>query len=255
MSIRVLVDVWEEWYDLCSNPGTDPYDQLALVACDQEIQGWIGFDMLLAVKKTMADCMERIEPNTIMTADTSLFDAVKAFSTSSQSIFFILKGNKFVGWISYTDLHKPPFRLCLFAMLINLERILLETLLVFPTESVAVLSEGRLSKAKQIYELRKYSYDDKSAPFPARLLECTTIADKIRITKKLPNIRQSLPSLAHSKWINDIEVLRNEIAHPGLQERSSSLLAREKLWPFIQWIESLESELEDFLKRPRMVKG
>jgi hypothetical protein len=73
--------------------------------------------------------------------------------------------------------------------------------------------------------------------------------------KKLPNVRNAIPSIAQGKWVNHIELLRNEIAHPGLQERSSSLLAREKLWPFIQWIESLVSELEDFLKQAHMGKG
>lgn len=243
-------DVSFEWVaEWCGERGLDPMEQLALVARDQKIQGWVSFDMLAG--KTISDCMEQIDPDAILTADTSLVDAVEAFSKPSRYFFLILKGNKFIGWLSYKALHKPPFRLCLFAMLINLERILLNALLLFPAQSVQVLSEGRLSKAKEIYELRKYSYDDKGAPFPARLLECTTIADKIRITKKLPNIRQPLPSLAHSKWINDIEVLRNEIAHPGLQERSSSLLGREKLWPFIQWIESLESELEDFLEQAK----
>ncbi len=250
---EVVGNVFAEWYELCGELGLDPMAQVALVEQNQKIEGWIDCEMLIA-GKTILDCMEPIQPHVIMTADTPLIAAVEAFSTSSHPFFLILKGNKFIGWLSYKGLHKPPFRLCLFAMLINLERILLETLLVFPTESVAVLSEGRLSKAKEVYERKKYSYDAECKPFPAKLLECTTIADKIRITKKIPNIRKAVPTVAHGKWINRVELLRNEIAHPSLQERSSSLLARENLWPFIQWIESLEAELEAFLKQAEMVK-
>jgi len=136
-------------------------------------------------------------------------------------------------------------------MLINLERMLLDALLLFPTESVKLLSQGRLSKAREIYALRKYNYNKEGQAFNAKLLECTTIADKIAIARKLSTIREALPCLGNSKQCSYVERLRNEIAHPGLEEKSSALLPRERLWLFIEWAETLESELQEFLEQPR----
>jgi len=223
-------------------------DQIGLVETDGKIEGWLGHDMLDGDRGAVSECLEQITPDAIMTGDTSLVDAVVAFSKTSRPFFFILKGNQFVGWLSYEHLHKPPLRLCLFAMLINLERVLLDLALLSPSESVSLLSPGRLGKAKETYSIRHYSYSEHGEPYHSKLLECTTIADKIAIAKKLTKRRQVIPTLNDNKLCKYIERLRNEIAHPGLQERSSELLAREDLWPFIEWAETLESELQEFLK-------
>jgi hypothetical protein len=245
-------ELFAEWaVELCGEQGMDPMDQIALVEGDQKIQGWVGFDMLMS-DKTISDCMDQIEPDTIMTADTPLMEAVAAFSKTGHPFFLVLRGNHFVGWLSYSDLHKPPLRLCQFALLINIERMLLDAVSLSPTGSLALLSESRLSKAKEIYTLRKYRNDREGQPFVSLLLECTTIADKITIAGKIKNIKDSVPSLTHRKFCRAVERLRNEIAHPGSQERSSSLLTRERLWPFVERAEILQSELEVFLNQAKM---
>lgn len=248
---RSVADVSEEWsVDLCGERELDPMDQIALVESNNSVEGWIGYDMLIADKR-VSECMEQISPDAILSADTSLIDAVAAFAEISHPFFFILKGNHFIGWLSYTHLHKPPLRLCLFAMLINLERMLLDAVLLFPKESVKLLSQGRLRKSQEIYALRKYNYNEEGQPFNANLIECTTIADKIAIARKLSIIRKAIPCLDNSKQCSFVERLRNEIAHPGMEEKSSALLPREKLWLFIEWVETLESELHEFIEQPR----
>jgi hypothetical protein len=227
-------------------------DQIALVRRGDKIQGWVGYDML-ETNRTVFECMEQVTPDTILTADTSLIEAVAAFSVSSCPFFLVLKGNHFIGWLSYSDLHKPPLRLCLFAMLINIERLLLDVALLSARESVGFMSEGRLSKAKEIYAFREYNYDQKGEEFSSKLLECTTIADKIGIVKKYPSIKQTVRALGKRKFFSEVERLRNEIAHPGSEERSSSQLTRERLWPFIEWAETLESELEEFLNQAKTI--
>lgn len=244
----VARELWEEWeIDLCLERGLDPMAQIALVERRGEIQGWIGYDML-ETDRTIFDCMERIPPDMILTSDTSLVEAVAVFGTSSRPFFLVLKGNRFIGWLSYTDLHKLPLRLCLFAMLINIERLLLDVALISPQASIGFLSEGRLKKAGEIYSIRQYNYDEKGKPYNGRLLECTTIVDKILIARKFTNVREMVRTLDNAKFCAELEKLRNEIAHARLEERSSSLLTRERLWPFIEWAETLESELEEFLK-------
>ena len=248
---RPTEEVSEEWViDLCDERNLDPDDQIALVERGGKIQGWIGFDMFID-GSTVFDCMEQVTPDMILTADTPLVEAVASFCASSRPFFLALKGNRFIGWLSYSDLHKPPLRLCLFAMLINIERLLLDVALLSPRESVGFLSKGRLNKAKEIYIHRKYKYNQQGEEFSPLLLECTTIADKLTMIKRLTKAKQPISALGERKFCSDIERLRNEIAHPGLEQRSSSLLPREKLWPFIEWAETLESELDEFLNKAR----
>jgi len=252
---RPAADVSVEWgVELCSERNLDPMDQIALVERGGKIQGWVGYDML-ETNRMIFECTEQVTPETILTADTSLVEAVAAFCSSSLPFFLVLKGNHFIGWLSYSDLHKPPLRLCLFAMLINIERLLLDVALLSARESVGFLSEGRLSKAKEIYVIRKYNCDREGEPFSSRLLECTTVADKMSIVRKFTNIKQAVPALGERKFCSDLERLRNEIAHPGLEEGSSSLLTRERLWRFIEWAETLESELEEFLNQANIFSG
>ncbi len=247
-------DVCDSWCCECADRNLDPMDQIALVERGGKIQGWMAFDMLES-NRTVFDCMEELSPDAILSADTSLVEAVTTFCAGSHSFYMILKANKFIGWLSYNDLHKPPLRLCLFAMLINIERLILDVALLSPRESVGFLPEGRLIKAKEIYARREYKYDQEGEPFSPKLLECTTIEDKISIIRKFTNIKQAVPALGNKKFCSDVWKLRNEIAHPGLEERSSSLLTREILWPFIMWAESLESELEDFLNHTMTPSG
>lgn len=248
---QLVADVFVEWaVDLCGERRLDPMDQIALVEGTEGVEGWLGYDMLLTEKR-LYECMGQIRPNSILSADTSLIDAVAAFSESSHPFFFILKGNQFVGWLAYAHMHKPPLRLCLFAMLINLERMLLDAVSIFPRESVELLSPGRISKAREIYALRKYGYNEQGEEFDSKLLECMTIADKFGVARKLTSLKEAVPCLGNSELCGYVERLRNEIAHPGLEERSSALLTRERLWHFIEWAETFESELQEFLKQPR----
>ncbi len=248
---RQASEIWDEWsIDLCLEQGLDPMEQIALVEERGKIKGWLGYDML-DTYKTVSDCMEQVTPDTILTADTSLVDAVYEFHISLRPFFLVLKGNQFIGWLSYNDLHRPPLRLCLFAMLINIERLLLDVAFLSSQESVGFLSPGRLNKANEIYVLRKYNFDKDGKPFSARLLECTSLADKISIIKKSMNVKHAIPALFNKEFCHEVEPLRNEIAHPGINERSSSLLSRERLWHFINWTGTLESELESLLKLAR----
>jgi hypothetical protein len=242
-------EVFDEWaVVLCGERGMDPMEQIALVQEGDRVSGWVGFDML-AADKGMSECMDPITPDLILSADTSLIDAAGAFAKNSTPLFFVLRGNHFAGWLSYKDMHKPPLRLCLFAMLINLERMLLDAASFSPQEAIGTLSEGRLGKAREIYDIRNYGPDEEGKPYIAKLLECTTIADKLGMARKITKTRTSVPSLANSRQCSCVEKLRNEIAHPGMEEKSSFLVARDKLWPFIEWAETLESELGQFLEQ------
>jgi hypothetical protein len=187
-TVEYVHDAWG--VDICGEKGLDPMEQLALVQHDGKLKGFVTFDML-TYDTTVSSCMEPIEPDIIMSADTPLVDALEAFASTSHAVFFIVKKSQLIGWLGYTHFHRPPFRLCLFAMLMNVERLLLEALSLFPEESVQCLSKGRLEMAKKLYGLRKYDYNSEGAPYARNLLECTTIAGKIHWSRnetKTPTI-------------------------------------------------------------------
>jgi hypothetical protein len=238
-------DVWKKWLTgLCVKKGLDPTGQIALVTTDGKVEGWVGFDML-DEDKLLIECMETIKPDAIMSSNTSLINAIKSFSESTHPFFLILHEKCFKGWLPYRNLHTSSFQYCLLGMLITLEQTMLGKLLSLPNKSVKCLPTGRLSKAKGVYEIRNYNYNDENEPYASKLLECTTFIDKFTILRRLmkAGVIKEIPALEDKKFCLLAEKLRNKIAHPGLEEQSYSLLPQEMLWCFIDWIEKLEHEL------------
>lgn len=236
--------VFEGFGELCFEGGLDPMEQIALATKDGETEGLVYYEMLYTEKK-FSECLTEIKPDAIMSSSTSLINAVRAFSNSSHPVFLILHEKWFKGWLTYKNLHTPAFRYCLLAMLITLEQTILDTILSFPNESIKCLTDGRLTKAKELYIIRKYNYNDKNETFPSKLLECTTFIDKFSILRKLikTGVIKAIPVLEDKEFCRVAEKLRNEIAHPGLEEQSSELLSRKMLWHFIDWLNELELAL------------
>ena len=107
--------IWEEWsIDLCHEKALNPMEQIALVKSDQRIIGWIGFDMLDS-SKTLYECMEPIRGDILISSDTPLLDAIHIVCRKNDSIYLVLKRNRFIGFLDYGHFHKLPFRMCLFA--------------------------------------------------------------------------------------------------------------------------------------------
>jgi len=250
-SRSLVKDVWEEWsLDLWIERGLDPMEQMALVTDDNKIIGWIGFDML-DNEKSIHDCMELITPASILSSDTSLLDSIASFETISGPFFLILQGNQFIGWLSYKDLHKQPLRLCLFSMLINLERMLLEVALKNPKGSFQNLKENRIKKAQELYKFKNFNFTQSGDYYISKLMECTNMIDKFTIAQHTQNVVEMVPALKNQHLCRKAEMLRNEIAHASIEEHSSKLLNRDSLWPFIQWAESLEEQLQNYLESTR----
>ncbi|HZK93585.1 MAG TPA: hypothetical protein VFC67_05210 [Prolixibacteraceae bacterium] len=195
--------------------------------------------------------MELITPASILSSDTSLLDSITAFETVSGPFFLILQGNQFIGWLSYKDLHKQPLRLCLFSMLINLERMLLEVALKNSKESFKKMPENRLKKAQELYKLKKFNFTQSGDYYTSNLMECTNMIDKFTIAQNTQSVVEMVPVLKNDHLCRKAEMLRNEIAHPGMEEQSSNLPNRESLWPFIQWAETLEDQLQNYLEYVR----
>jgi len=230
-------------YDQWMESEFDPMEQIALVTVDNKIEGWFGFDMLQEGKR-LCDCMELIKPEMIMSSDTPLLEAISAFSNSAVPFLLLLRGQQFSGLLSYADLNKLPFQLCLFALLIDLEMTMLKVIQLSPSQSASLLSAGQSARLKDIYAKRGYHNDLRGNPYVSKLLECTTITQKFSILRKYTETNQAIPELS-SKFCKVAEDARNAIAHPSLQ--SVTLLPREALLPFIVWAEKFEREMQSYL--------
>ena len=196
--------IWEEWsMDLCDEKGLDPMEQIGLVKSNQKIIGWIGFDMLES-SKTLYECMDPISEDILISSDTPLLEAIHIVCRSNDFIFLVLKGNRFIGYLHYGHFHKLPFRLCLFALLMDLERMLLEISKSDPTSFLEKLTPERLNYAKKIYEYRFLSSNEENKVFDSKLIECTTFIDKFKMLRKNPVIIKKCPNI-NSKFSNTAE--------------------------------------------------
>lgn len=243
---RSIESVWEEWsIDLCNEKALDPMEQIALVQQHQKIIGWIGFDMLDS-SKTLYECMDPIGGDILISSDTPLLEAINTVCSRNDSIYLVLKGNQFIGFLEYSHFYKLPFRMCLFALLIDLERMMLKITKSDPTSFLKNLSKGRLDHAKKIYGYRGFSLNKENKEYDSNLIDCTTFIDKFKMLRKNPVVIQKCPNIK-SKFTNIAEKIRNSIAHPEGQESRLLPIKREKLLPFIQWSEELQIQLHNYI--------
>ena len=240
--------VHEEWVqDLCDEKALDPMDQFALVKSNQKIVGWIGYEDL-DPSKTLCECMELIRGDILISSDTPLLDAIHIVCKNNNYLYLILKQNQFIGWLTYGHFHKLPFRMCLFALLIDLERMLLELTKSNPTLFLRNLNDNRLDKAKKIYKNRGFSLNKESKEFDSKLIECTEFCDKFTMLRKDSEIVQKFPNIIN-KFRNTAEDIRNYVAHPKEEKSELLPIKKEKLIPFIEWAKELQKQLDDYIKQ------
>jgi len=164
--------------------GYDPMERMSLVLAGDLRVGWIGFDSLDATLKDVASAADPITPDGMVSADTQALELVKLFSKKSPHFYFVLQESQITGTIHYEDLLGSAFKLCLFALTLELETVALDLALQKPLDSWSVLSEGRREKATEVYRDRyKRQPDPERLPFD-HLLGCTTFIDKGTILKK-----------------------------------------------------------------------
>jgi len=167
---------------------------------------------------------------------------VKAFANATPHSYVVLKGSTFIGWLSYEDIHKLPFRLCLFALLISIEKAALDVLHKRPEVSISMLPVARVNKAKEIYAQRGYRKDPQGRERAGILLDCTQFVDKFLIISNSDDLRSKLPA-ASPGFTKVAERLRNDLAHSSQDQKSSVLLKRESLLPFIESALKLQEQL------------
>lgn len=236
----------EEWMEICCEKGLDPMEPIGLVKRNQKIIGWICLEVLES-PKTLYECMDPISADILISSSTPLLEAIHLYCSGDNYTYLVLKGNQFIGFLNYSHFHKLPFRLCLFALLMDLERTMLKITKSNPASFLKNLTKGRLNCAEKIGGLRGLSLNEENKVFDINLLECTQFIDKFTMLRKNPEIVQQCPNI-NSKFKKKAEKIRNSIAHPEGEQSVLLPIKREEILPFINWIEELQLQLDDYIE-------
>jgi len=237
-----VAGVFDEWMSHCHTEGLDPMEQLALVKQNEETIGTIEHDDL-EESRTLYECnISPIRVDSLISYNTPLLEAIQTVCSRDFNFFLVLMGNRLIGYLTFDHFQKLPFRMCLFALLIDLEKVMLKIVKSDPALYLKNLTDGRLRKAKEIYGFRRYSLDNENKEHASKLIECTAFIDKISMLKKNAVISQKCPKLKSDNG-KIAETIRNSIAHPEGEESGLLPIKREALLPFIKWTEDLQKQL------------
>jgi len=219
----------QEAIDLADSFGVGDSGLPYLVGSGDELIGSVSYwDIREAIEIGVGNTMDErvvrpINPNLIVTADTPLWRATALLmrAAGDLDIWFVIDGHEVVGTLTYRDLFKPPFRLCLLAMTFELEQLSLRLCQRNAKTNWSALTEGRQQNAEKAMRRAQERREPTRAServnhlraHPALLLEYTTFIDKKTILIKrglLPSIRRDVIT----ETFDSAEELRNRCAHP-----------------------------------------
>jgi hypothetical protein len=115
----------------------DLVDRVSLVYDGPELVGWYTADMGNSNLQSVEEVMHLIYPGELVSADTSVFKLVQLLADRPRSgaVLFVLNQDAIIGTISHQMLRHPVFRLCLFALSLELEEASLSAAMVNPLAS------------------------------------------------------------------------------------------------------------------------
>jgi len=243
-----VAQVWDDWFvdTFADESAGDPMDHLALVSKNNKIIGFLFPEDLMA-DKMIQDVYTQLDPEIILSSDTTIIEFAKIVSTSEHNIYFVIHANEFVGWVSYRSLNKAPFHLCLLTLILALEQYLLFVLLTSPKAAFENLSDGRKEKAKNLHAFKRYGLDENGQPYLNDLLECTLLIDKIEMVRLHPDLKEFFPAAKNRKTSKIAEETRNRIAHPTQADHVLEKIGKKEIWPLIFWINELSEQSHKYL--------
>jgi len=223
-----------------------PLDQMALVVSDGEPVGSLTFDELDEEKGELSNCVDAIRLDRLVTDDMPLMQAVKMFAEGDAKYLYVISGSKLVGSLSYRDLFKLPFRLCLFAELLSIEERMLSIIQRDAAKCFSQVPPHRRQLALNTYARRKYERDKFGNPYPQRLVACTCFMDKKLMILESP-LAVDISAVSEQLHMDFAERLRNDLAHASADADPVILVEQEKLGPFLSWLDRLDTQLNRVL--------
>lgn len=242
---RSTSEVWDEWSEL--SPDSSPLEHIGLVLQNKKPAGILHYEDLES-GDSISDCMMPIPLHALITEETSLLVVAEMFARSDVQFFVVIRENDFVGWLSYHDLHKLPFRLCLFAALLGIEEKMLQVVLRNAQLAISKLPTQRRNSARSLYNKRYAGHPPKLDHEPwAGMASCTYFSDKASMLQECSQSRRLIPAVCEEKWMNLVNEVRNALAHPDPSKHFAIIVERNRFAGFIDWLGRIDTELMDFL--------
>jgi hypothetical protein len=156
-SLPAQMELGEAFGTVCSAAEEGSYvcvDRVSLVYDGPELVGWYTADMSDPDSESVAEVMRPIYALELVSADTSVFKLVQLLADRPRSgaVLFVLDQDAIIGTISHEMLRHPVFRLCLFALSLELEETSLSAAMVNPLASWNTLSPARRTKAQEVHD-------------------------------------------------------------------------------------------------------
>ena len=162
--------------------------------------------------------MQPIPPSQIVAESLPISNLVPLFTNNYY--YFVLRQNRISGLVSYMNLDKIPFKLALFATLMDFEAELISGIrngAKGTKHYLSTLSPARISKAHEVLKLRKEHGQTSNYKSGAEeLLDCTCFADRATIWQKDPDLEKLLGFSSKRQFRQFVvlsERVRNQIAH------------------------------------------
>jgi hypothetical protein len=197
--------------------GIEKVDRISLVIDGHEPIGWwwpYEEDVQEGDTKTVSDCMTPITCAMLVSGDAKYLELADLFAQqSSRFLYFVLEGTKITGTVSFGDLFCPLGRLCLFSLVLHLEKEAEELCKHKAETCFNVLSEGRQEKAHEVLAKCFASSKHNSGVEKYRgLIESTTFIDKGKMLGKAQLINNKSRNEIESVFAA-AEKVRNSCAH------------------------------------------
>jgi hypothetical protein len=199
----------------------------------------------ISSERPLAESVQEIRPADCISESTPALALMETFTDSDKGWRLVLTGTLLSGFVLWTDLSRPELRVCVLALLLEVEEKCAELLTWDPGDAKAAfdrLSEGRRQKAAELI-IRRASTEGglNHLYLPEEVVYSTTFADKATMVAPLEQFagisrRQLQRNFAR------MERIRNSLAHTRMQ--------REQLAEFREVIRSAEDVCDGCLLPP-----
>jgi hypothetical protein len=263
-----------DWQDMCiDRTPDDPLAYVSLVESAGKPVGWLDFTDLVSRpdRPSVSQVMTQVEVSQVVTADTSVLDSLSLFRDQSPYGYLVLDLNQIVGFFSYNDLLSAPFRACLFSFLIAVEELMDKVLATDSKLAVSKMDSNQIGRLTSLAKKRIAQRGHSATVLPSngQLLKLASFTEKMHVLAKCKSAVTGIPALSDKgaktkrrylrsgvrdskevfSRLDQLEKIRNTLAHPGEFSEFLSLLPKEDLKRFMAWLGSLEEQLANFLEQ------
>ena len=195
----------------CAEIPYDPISRISLVKKDNEVVG-ISYVDLLTENQSVGEqgTFEEIRLSRILSSSTNMISFIADMPTDFQYYYLVISSTKYVGSLELSDLVKMPFRLCILALTLDLEKKIVQYVRKDPDTSWDYLSVERQKFAMSLFRSvshRSCKQLSMNKPRIEILLDYTSFSDKCKILKSY-----NVMTPYHDIIDNSIE-FRNSCSH------------------------------------------